>query len=68
MRRHGYSVALWKKDMSGYNLLARGDRRESVTQDADGWHSVGTLLPGAPAPQKPFFKINNILLKKQYHF
>lgn len=55
MRRHGYSVALWKKDMSGYNLLARGDRRESVTQDADGRHSVGTLLPGAPAPQKPFF-------------
>lgn len=32
MRRHGYSVALWKKEMSGHNLLRQGAGEDAVTQ------------------------------------
>lgn len=63
MRRHGYSVALWKKDMSGHNLLSRGNRRQPVTQDGGFRHSI-SINASAPAAQRCFRKINNVLFKK----
>lgn len=67
MRRQGYSVALWKKDMSGHSLLQGGEEERTVTQREGLRCLLSPLLPGDPASPKPSVcvSVSNILFQKQ---